>query len=259
VRGLRHRAAHERLGAPGIAGSAALHVLAALTFVIAGGAHARPRLPPVYRVTLVAALGAPPAAGPAATPAPTPAPAPQPKPPAVRAQPRARAVPIKPPSRSAPAVATAPASKRAPPPPTPTAKPVSRAPTPSAATAAPSTVPAGNPNGSPGGSDATTIKTEGVEFPFPVYLHNLVAQVYRRWRPPPSNALLEAEVFFLVHRDGSVTGLQFTRRSGSFAFDLEAQGAIEAAARSGAFGTLPAGYGPDLLPVSFYFNPRSAR
>ncbi len=83
--------------------------------------------------------------------------------------------------------------------------------------------------------------------------------MYRRWRPPPSNALLEAEVFFLVHRDGSVTGLQFIRRSGSFAFDLEAQGAIEAAARAGALGTLPTGYASDVLPVSFYFNPRSAR
>ncbi len=112
------------------------------------------------------------------------------------------------------------------------------------------------PNGAPGGSDVTTIRTEGVEFPFPGYLHNLVGQVYRRWSPPPSNAMLEAEVFFLVHRDGSVTGLQFIRRSGSFAFDLEAQGAVEAAARAGAFGPLPDGYGSDILPVSFFFNPR---
>jgi len=104
-----------------------------------------------------------------------------------------------------------------------------------------------------------TIRTEGVEFPFPGYLNNLVAQVYRRWHPAPSSALLAAEVFFFVHRDGSVTGLQFIRRSGSFAFDLEAQGAVEAAARASAFGALPAGYGPDLLPVSFFFNPRSAR
>jgi outer membrane biosynthesis protein TonB len=83
--------------------------------------------------------------------------------------------------------------------------------------------------------------------------------VYRRWRPAPSNAPLEAEVFFFVHRDGSMAGLQFIRRSGSFAFDLEAQGAVEAAARAGAFGALPTGYGPDVLPVSFFFNPRSMR
>jgi outer membrane biosynthesis protein TonB len=86
-----------------------------------------------------------------------------------------------------------------------------------------------------------------------------VAQVYRRWRPPPSNAQLEAEIFFLVHRDGSVTGIQFIRRSGAFAFDLEAQGAVEAAARAGAFGRLPTGYAADVLPVSFFFSPRNVR
>jgi outer membrane biosynthesis protein TonB len=66
-------------------------------------------------------------------------------------------------------------------------------------------------------------------------------------------------MLFFVHRDGSVSGLQFVRRSGSFAFDLEAQGAVEAAARAGGFGTLPPGYGPDVLPVSFFFSPRTMR
>ena len=86
-----------------------------------------------------------------------------------------------------------------------------------------------------------------------------MSQVYRRWRPPGGNTDLEAEMIFFVHRDGSVTGLQFVKRSGSFAFDLEAQGAVEATARAGVFGALPAGYGPDLLPVSFFFSPRSLR
>jgi outer membrane biosynthesis protein TonB len=256
VKGLRHRAAQERLGAPGIAGSAALHALVVVTFLLAGGGHGRQRLPPVYRVTLLAALGAPTAAEPAATPeAPAAAkPAPAPKPAAERPAPRERtpAVPLKPaPSRPQPAAAARPAPQ----PPAP-GRTLSTA-SPPAAGAVPG--PAGSPNGARGGSDVATVKTEGVEFPFPGYLHNLVSQVYRRWRPPPSNAQLEAEVFFLVHRDGSVTGLQFIQRSGSFAFDLESQGAIEAAARAGVFGALPAGYGADVLPVSFYFNPRSAR
>lgn len=56
-----------------------------------------------------------------------------------------------------------------------------------------------------------------------------------------------------------MSGLQFIRRSGSFAFDLEAQGAVEAAGRAGAFGPLPTGYGPDVLPVSFFFSPRALR
>jgi protein TonB len=259
VKGLRHRAAQERLGAPGIAGSAALHALVVVTFLLAGGVHGRQRLPPVYRVTLLAALGTPRAGEPATAPeAPAAAktPAPAPKPAVERPAPRERtpAVPLKPaPSRPQPAAKPAATPRPQPPAPSPAA---SGGPRPAGA-AAPG--PPGLPSGAPGGSDVATIKTEGVEFPFPGYLHNLVSQVYRRWRPPPSNAQLEAEVFFLVHRDGSVTGLQFIQRSGSFAFDLESQGAIEAAARAGVFGALPAGYGVDVLPVSFYFNPRSVR
>src|SRR6185436_18333093 len=125
------------------------------------------------------------------------------------------------------------------------AAPVTRAPAPAATQRTPaapqpaapsaSNLPPGpvtaNTSAAPGtGTDAATIRTEGVEFPFPGYLRNLVAQVYRRWSPPAGNSDLEAEMIFFVHRDGSMTGLQFVRRSGSFAFDLEAQGAVEAAA-----------------------------
>ena len=258
MRGLRHRSAQESLGAPGIAGSAVLHGLVVATFVAAGGLRSPPRLPPVYRVNLVSALGSPPAAAaPAATaPAAAKPQPPAPKPAHARPEPRKAtpAVPLKPAPRPAPvATAPTPAPRTAPAKPAPSAPPA-----PASAAAAP-TGPVGTAAGAPGGTDVATIKTEGVEFPFPGYLHNLVAQVYRRWRPPSSSARLEAEVFFIVHRDGSVTGLEFITRSGSFAFDLEAQGAVEAAARAGAFGTLPAGYGPDALPVSFFFNPRSAQ
>ncbi len=109
------------------------------------------------------------------------------------------------------------------------------------------------------GSDPATVKTTGVEFPFPEYLRNVVAQVYRRWQRPSANVSLRAEVLFLVHRDGSISNFQFVQRSGSFGFDLEAQGAIEAAANTGAFGPLPDGYGADVLPVSFFFDPSSTR
>jgi outer membrane biosynthesis protein TonB len=86
-----------------------------------------------------------------------------------------------------------------------------------------------------------------------------VAQIYRRWQRPDGNAPFQAEVLFLVHRDGSVSNLQFVRRSGSFAFDLEAQGAIEAASNANAFGVLPEGFEADVLPVSFFFNPSATR
>ncbi len=47
----------------------------------------------------------------------------------------------------------------------------------------------------------------------------------------------------------------WVRRSGNPAFDLEARGAIEAAGRRQAFGSLPEGYPSDVLRVSFFFDP----
>ncbi len=109
------------------------------------------------------------------------------------------------------------------------------------------------------GSDLATLKTTGVDFPFPGYLRNVVAQIYRRWRRPLGHVALRAEILFFIKRDGSVTSLQFVQRSGNFGFDLEAQGAIEAAANGKAFGPLPEGYQEDVLPVSFFFDPSTAR
>jgi len=62
---------------------------------------------------------------------------------------------------------------------------------------------------------------------------------------------------FLIHRDGSVTNFRFVTKSGAYAFDLEAQGAIEAASRY--FGPLPEGFRDDVLPVVFSFDPRFLR
>jgi len=109
------------------------------------------------------------------------------------------------------------------------------------------------------GADATTVNTSGVEFPFPEYLRNIVAQVHRRWQRPSGNVSLRAEVQFFIHGDGSVSNFQFVARSGNFGFDLEAQGAIEAAANSSAFGPLPEGFASGVLPVSFFFDPSERR
>lgn len=104
------------------------------------------------------------------------------------------------------------------------------------------------------GNDVATVSTEGIAFPFPEYLQNIVSQVLRRWQRPGQSTPLEAEVSFFVHRDGSVSDLQFIRRSGNFAFDLEAQGAVEEAGRFKAFGVLPDGWTADVLFVRFYFS-----
>jgi protein TonB len=105
------------------------------------------------------------------------------------------------------------------------------------------------------GTDVATIKTPGLAFPYPEYLRNIVTQVYQRWDRGSTQQRNFAEISFLILRDGSVRDIRFVTRSGSFAFDLNAQGAIEAAGNSHAFGPLPDGWDADVLPVSFYFKP----
>lgn len=234
---MRHAAwTRRRLGAErgrglAFAGTLAVHAIVGGAMVgLPQGDRRAP--PPVYRVELVAAPRAQPETRrapevverPAAQPAPAP-PRPQRSPPPVEkpAPPQPKPAQTEPTPRS-----------------TPPAEPLP--------TVAPST-----------GSAPATVKVEGQEFPYPEYLRNIVAQVYRRWERPGGNVALKAEVFFLVHRDGSISNLRFVARSGNFGFDLEAQGAVEAAATAGGFGPLPEGYVDDVLPVSFFFDPQRVR
>ena len=210
----------------GLVGTIVVHGVA-LTLFLASATGAR-SAPPTYRVHLVAA--------PDLTPDQRPAP------PAVQRE----AAPKEPPAptaKPAPKNTVSPAA----PPPVADSKKREAAPRTNPVTRLPGEAPST-------GSDVATVSTEGVEFPFPEYLQNIVSQVLRRWQRPLDNTPLEAEVGFMVHRDGSVTDLQFVKRSGNFAFDLEAQGAIEEAGRFKTFGTLPDGWVPDVLFVRFYFS-----
>ena len=213
----------------GLVGTVAVHAFAGL-FLVVGAAAARKPVPPMYKVHLVAA--------------------PEPNEEARKAP---EAVDRPAAEQPAPAPkAKSPKSTVSPAPPPPVADNTKRE-------AAPRTTP--NTTPLPGekpstGTDVATVSTEGVEFPFPEYLQNIVAQVLRRWQRPNQSTPLESEVSFFVHRDGSVSGLQFIRRSGNFAFDLEAQGAIEEAGRFKAFGALPDGWAADVLFVRFYFSGR---
>ena len=232
MRAVRLRAPRGNL-ALGVSGTVIVH---ASVVVLLVALAPRPRIePPVYAVNLVAA----------------PAPAPEsPKPtvsqPTPPPQPVAPTKPVK-------------SSRPAPPPPKPAPKPApskteapARKAPPQPVTAAPGEAPST-------GTDAITVKTPGLDFPFPDYLRNIVSQVYRHWDRPAGAGALRAEVFFLITRDGTVKDIRFITSSGNFAFDLTAQGAIEAAANVRAFGRLPDGYSSDVLPVSFYFVPGQAR
>jgi outer membrane biosynthesis protein TonB len=209
-----------------MAGTVLVHGAAAVLLYVSA-AEARQPAPPVYRVRLVAA--------------PEPTPDARPAPPAVD---RPAAAPVPPAPKPAPRSTAA----KTPPPPTGDDQPRE---------AAPRTTPQTRPL--PGerpstGDDVATVSTEGIEFPFPEYLEHIVSEVLRRWQRPSQSTPLEAEVAFFVHRDGTVTGLRFIKRSGNFAFDLEAQGAVEEAGRYKAFGELPAGWASEVLFVRFYFT-----
>ena len=115
----------------------------------------------------------------------------------------------------------------------------------------------GGPTGDRG-TDVVTVRTEGIEFPYPGYLENIVRQIALRF-DPPERISARAEIFFLIRRDGSVSNIQFRSRSNVFAFDQEAHGAVEAAGNSGSFGPLPEGFPEDVLPVTFSFDPQVLR
>lgn len=102
--------------------------------------------------------------------------------------------------------------------------------------------------------EGLNVRLEGVRTEYPEYFENIVRQLtrYFRWR---GEGAWEAEVAFVIHRDGNVTDIRWVRRSGNLAFDLEAMGAVESAGRDRAFGPLPGGFSADRLPVSFYFSP----
>ena len=226
----------------GLVGTIVVHA-AGVLFLITAVKPTRAS-PPSYAVDLVAAPApttkqrlareALPTPPPEEKPAPTP-----PKPAPQKDKPAPVAPKPPKPARTAPAPAPKPPTESEREPAPQTAAPVAPAPG-----ETPST-----------GSDVATIKTPGLAFPYPEYLRNIVTQVYQRWDRASAKQSNFAEISFLILRDGSVRDIRFVTRSGSFAFDIDAQGAIEAAGNARAFGELPDGWEADVLPVSFYFKP----
>ncbi|HEY6089520.1 MAG TPA: TonB C-terminal domain-containing protein [Gemmatimonadaceae bacterium] len=228
--------------------SAALHAAVATLLFYSLKQQKPVALPPMYRVEIVAAPAGPRAIGEVKSEQ-AKAPAPVTEPVASQSSVREMPLPTAKPATKTPARTTPAAAK-----PTPAAKagaPDAKA-TPKPKTEAPKA--GGGPIGGKG-TDVATVRSDGIEFPFPGYLNNIVRQIALKFNPRNPSARLKAEVRFLIHRDGSVSDLTFVRRSGNFSFDLEAQGAVEAASSARAFGPLPPGFPDDALPVVFAFDP----
>ncbi|HEX8724943.1 MAG TPA: TonB C-terminal domain-containing protein [Gemmatimonadaceae bacterium] len=226
-----------------IGASVLLHA-ALVTALVALRPPPAPPLPPVYRVQLIAAPAGPRAIGVVretpAVPQPVEQVTPPPKP---KVAPKTVPVAPKKVQKTPPKPVVKPKETTPVPPGTKTQRVTSKTPT-----------AGGGPEGGKG-SDVANVSTPGIDFPFPGYVENITRQVALRFQPP-GNSALTAQVVFLIHRDGSVTDFRFQRKSGSYAFDLAAQGAIDAAGTARAFGPLPSAYPDDVLPVIFTFDPR---
>jgi len=206
-------------------------------------------LPPMYRVSIVAAPAGERAIGEVKT-AQLPAATPVTQPTATQSTVKELPLPTAKPAPKTPARVTPTQGKVAPSPKV-SAPPEAKV-TPAPKTATPKA--GGGPTGGKG-TDVATVRSDGIEFPFPGYLNNIVRQIALNFKPRNPAARLKAEVRFLIHRDGSVSDLTFVRKSGNFSFDLEAQGAVEAASSVRGFGPLPDGFPDDVLPVVFSFDP----
>lgn len=221
-----------------LSASLVLHVAAAAALILAKPGGRTLSLPQFYRVELVAAPAGDRAFG-AVEPAKT-APEKAP-PPRARQAPPQQSVKRAPPARTVRATASA-------------SKP------PSAADRKPGQAKAGGgPEGGKGTDVANVNLAEGLVFPYPAYLQNIVNQIAKNftWKGPQT---YRADVQFLIRRDGSVAGIHVLPSSrAGYEFKSEAIGAIEAAGKMRAFGPLPDGFADDVLPVVFSFDPRVIR
>ena len=222
--------------------SIVLHAAVVALFVVLRPG-APPPAPPIYRVSMVAAPRAPVAAG-VVTPTPTP---PSAEPAPIRPKIEEKVVPL-PTKKPTPVVKTPQAA-------TPTVPSVTQ--TKPSTEHAPS---AGGGEAGGKGADVANVNLNGIEFPFPGYLENIVRQIALNFKPSVRGAF-HAEVTFLIRRDGSVdpSTIRLTQRSGNYDFDLDARGAVEAAANARRFGPLPSGFPDDVLPVIFLFDPALIR
>ncbi len=102
------------------------------------------------------------------------------------------------------------------------------------------------------------VRLEGLRRDYPVYYENIIRQIQRcfRWRGEED---LRAKVYFVINRDGSVSGVDIVESSRSIAFDIEAMGAAECAGSRDRLGPLPEALPFDRLPVNFTFTPRARR
>jgi outer membrane biosynthesis protein TonB len=220
--------------------SGLVHIACVVAIVLWGLQQDAPR-PPVYRVELIGAPKGIRQAGvvsPTASDAPSKAEAPS----GAERAPAEKAAP----SKRAPAAATPKA--------TPSAAKSKAAGAKGAAVSKSAPAKAGSGPDGGKGADVRNMRTEGIAFPYPGYLNNIVRKLTLAYNPRRVSAALVAEVKFMIRRDGSVVGIDVVKPSGDRLFDLEAFATVEAVGNAKGFGPLPSGWADDVLIVYFTFD-----
>ena len=102
------------------------------------------------------------------------------------------------------------------------------------------------------------VRMEGLRRDYPEYYNNILRQMRRcfRWRGQED---LRATLYFVINRDGTVSGTDILESSRNIAFDIEAMGAAECAGSRNRLGPLPEELPFDRLQVRFEIDPRAGR
>jgi outer membrane biosynthesis protein TonB len=108
---------------------------------------------------------------------------------------------------------------------------------------------------SPESGENVNVRLEGLRRDYPAYYENIITQIGRcfQWRGGGS---WETTVYFVIKRDGTVSDIDFVKRSGNAGFDFQAMGAVECAGANGRLGGLPEALPFDRLPIQFSFRPQ---
>lgn len=115
--------------------------------------------------------------------------------------------------------------------------------------------PAADSAGAKASGEDLQVRMEGLQRDYPEYYRNIIRQINRCFRWSGGGRGWEAELYFVIHRDGTVSDLDITRESGNIRFDVAASEAVGDCAGRGRFGPLPEDFAWDQLPVLFTFRP----
>jgi protein TonB len=96
------------------------------------------------------------------------------------------------------------------------------------------------------------LKVDAEIFKFPQYAKSMQKKIAETWKHDKWNNLnLRVEVFFRIHRDGSVTGVRIKKSSGNTSFDENGVNTIKAAV---PFDKLPENFTNNTLRFIFVFQ-----